>query len=196
METMQNTGRLVLFGVTFTIGATVVCLAALCDDLVQYYAGRQQLATAQRNVELLSKLNTEFDALLDQVRQDPNLVKRTAPATLGTWPQEPNTAHPTVHADELLTARQTLFMPDDAPEQTPALPPWLARCSQPFNRAGLFLSGAGLVLVAFVCFRPQAAASRLRSPGLVAQPGTPAIPEPPATEAPGLGCAPDEEPRG
>ena len=152
---MQNTVRLVLFGVLFTVGATVVCVVALADDLVQYYGTRQQLVAAQRMVELLEKLNADYEALLDQVRQDPNLIKRIAPATLGTQPQEPNTAHPTVRLEELMAARQTLFVADPASEEPPPLPLWLARCTQSGPRWGLFLSGAGLVVVAFVFFGPQ-----------------------------------------
>jgi len=152
---MQTTSRLVLFGVLFIIGATVVGVAALADDLILYYSHKQQLATAQRIVELLEKLNTDYDALLNQVQHDPNMLKRIAPATLGTSPQEPNTAHPAARIEELLAARQTLFVAAPPAEEPSMVPPWLVRCSRPGHRFGLFLSGAGLVVVAFICFGPQ-----------------------------------------
>jgi len=152
---MQNTVRLALFGVFFAIGATVVCLAALCDDLVQYYIAKQRLAAARQRVYLLERLNADYEALLDLVQQDPNMIKRTAPATLGTWPQEPNTAYPAVRLEELLAARQTMFVAEQPKEEPPIVPEWLAGCSRPGRRWGLFLSGAGLVVVAFICFGPQ-----------------------------------------
>jgi hypothetical protein len=155
METKQSTIRKVLFAVFFTVGATVACLAALAGDLMEYYSSKQQLVWTQRRVELLEQLNADYEALLDQVHQDPNLVKRTAPAILGTWPQEPNTAHPAARPEELLAAQQTLFVAEQPREERPAVPEWVVRCNRPAYRWALFLSGAGLVAVAFICFGPQ-----------------------------------------
>ena len=179
------------------MGATVVCIAALCDDLVQYYSDRQRLAEARQMVDLLEKLNADYDALLAQVQRDPELIRRIAPATLGTWPQDANTAHPDVRLEELMAARQALSVADEAPEEPPMLPEWLARCSQPAHRLGLFLCGAGLVMVAFVYFRPQASpteASRCAGPKDSSDaPKAGPLEEP---EVPGPSDAPDEEPRG
>ena len=155
MEMKQSTIRQVLFGAFFVVGATVACLAALAGDLIEYYTSKQQLVSAQRRVELLEQLNADYEALLDQVRQDPNLVKRTAPAILGTWPREPNTAHPAARPEELLAAQQTLFVAEQPREEPTAVPAWVVRCNRPGYRWALFLSGAGLVAVAFVCFGPE-----------------------------------------
>ena len=155
MDMKQSTIRRVLFGAFFVAGATVACLAALAGDLMVYYTSKQQLVSAQRRVELLEQLNADYEALLDQVRQDPNLVKRTAPAVLGTRPQEPNTAHPAARPEELLAAQQTLFVAEQPREEPLAVPDWVVRCNRPGYRWALFLSGAGLVAVAFVCFGPE-----------------------------------------
>jgi hypothetical protein len=194
---MQNTVRLVLFAVVLTLGATVVCIAALCDDLVQYYADRQRLAEARQLVDLLEKLNADYDALLTQVQHDPDLLKRIAPATLGTSPQDANTVHPDVRLEELMAARQALSVADEAPERPPLLPDWLARCSQPAQRLGLFLCGAGLVLVAFVYFRPQPCPpSSSRGTGTKDSSDAPKVGPLEDPETPSPSVAPDEEPRG
>jgi hypothetical protein len=191
---MQNTVRLLLFAGILTLGATVVCISALCDDLVQYYADRQRLVEARKMVDLLEKLNADYDALLQQIRQDPNLIRRIAPAMLGTAPQDANTAHPEVRIEELLAARQALAVADDVPQDSPSLPDWLTRCSQPLQRLVLCLCGAGLVMVAFVYFKPQV------------RTGRPIGPRPPSgasedrrleePEPTGPSATPDEEPRG
>jgi len=155
METKQSAIRQVLFGVFFTLGAAVVCLAALIGDVMQYYSSRQQLVWVQRRVELLEKLNSDYEALLDRMQEDPNLVKRTAPVILGIRPQEPDTAYPTAWPEELLAAQQALFVADEPPQGPPAMPGWLVRCSQTGTRRALFWSGAGMVVVAFICFGPQ-----------------------------------------
>jgi hypothetical protein len=194
IEAMQNTVRLLLFAGILTLGATVVCIAALSDDLVQYYADRQRLVEARKMVDLLEKLNADYDALLEQIRQDPNLIRRIASATLGTPPQDANTANPEVRLEELLAARQSLSVTDDVPEEPPSLPDWLTRCSQPLHRLALFLCGAGLVMVAFVYFKPQGQTARPIGP----RPPSGAsedrrLDEPEATDP---SATPDEEPRG
>ena len=196
METMQNAVRCIGFTVFFTVGATVVCMAALCDDLVRYCSHKQQLTVAQHTVELLERLNADYSTLLDKVHQDPNMLRRIAPATLGTWPQEPNTAYPTVRIEELLAARQTLCVTENPPEEPMVIPEWLARCSQPGRRWGLFLAGAALVVVAFACFRPQDPIARAgRCSVQAGSSETPTLPSEQA-ETTSPSYIPEEEPRG
>ena len=192
---MQNAVRLLLFAGILTLGATVVCIAALSDDLIRYYADRQRLVEARKMVDLLEKLNAEYDALLEQIRQDPNLIRRLGTATLGTPPQDANTAHPEVRLEELLAARQALSMGDDAPEELPSLPDWLTRCGQPLHRLALFLCGGGLVMVAFIYFRPQVGSAG-RQAGLRPPSGASEARKLEEPETTGPSVAPDEEPRG
>jgi hypothetical protein len=195
IKAMQNTVRLLLFAGILTLGATVVCIAALSDDLIQYYADRQRLVEARKMVDLLEKLNADYDALLEQIRQDPNLIRRLGTATLGTPPQDANTAHPEVRLEELLAARQALSVADDVPEEPPSLPDWLTRCSHPLHRLAMFLCGGGLVMVAFVYFRPQVGSAG-RQAGLRPPSGASEARKLEEPETTGPSVAPDEEPRG
>jgi hypothetical protein len=144
------------FAVFFSIGAAALGVAVLCDDFVQYCRNRQLLREAELSLQHLESLNLDYDALLQQLEQDPDLLKRIAPVTLGTQPADPNTAYPKARAQELAGARRALM---EQAEQEPArleLPVWLQRCSEPAKRMILFIAGASLILISLVCFTADA----------------------------------------
>ena len=93
---MQSQGivHFLLFVVFFSIGAAALVGAVLCNDLIQYCQNRQLVKEAEHSLERLDSLNKEYDALLEQLENDPNLLKRIAPATLGTQPEDPNAISP------------------------------------------------------------------------------------------------------
>jgi hypothetical protein len=154
---MQSQGVLhfLLFVVFFSVGAATLGGAVLCDDLIVYCRNRQLVKEAEQSLERLDALNSEYDALLGELEKDPNLLKRIAPATLGTAPEDPNAIYPKAKAHELSVARKALL--DQAGQDTPAsvVPPWLERCSEPSRKLGLFVAGAGLVLISLVFFIPK-----------------------------------------
>lgn len=127
-------------------------LAFLTDDLVRYYNRKAQLAYAQQMADWLEQLNNEYQLLIGQLQQDPNILKRVAPAVLGIWPSEPNTAYPQASPQDLLAARQTFLLRRPVPQGPVELPPWLQRCQRPIHRWAIIVLGAGLVLVSFVWF--------------------------------------------
>jgi hypothetical protein len=143
---------LVLF---FSIGAAALGVAVLSDDFVQYCRNRQLVRDAELSLERLQSLNAEYDALLQQLDQDPDLVKRIAPVTLGTPRTDPNTAYPKARAQELAVARKALVEQSEQDPPAPDLPMWLQRCSQPAKRMILFISGASLILISLVCFTTE-----------------------------------------
>ncbi len=154
---MQRQGvfHFLLFVVFFSVGAAALGIAVLCDDLIVYCRNQKIVQDANQLVERLTSLNSEYDALLAQLDKDPNLLRRIAPATLGTEPEDPNAIYPTVKANELSLARKALIA--QAGEEAPpaAVPPWLERCSAPQRKLGLFVAGAGLVLISLVFFTPK-----------------------------------------
>ena len=79
------------------------------------------------------------------------------PVTLGTEPNDPNTVYPKARAGELAIARKALVAQAEQEPAGPEIPIWLQRCSDPPKRIALFIAGAGLVLIALVCFTPGAA---------------------------------------
>ena len=69
----QKVIRAILFVVFFSIGATTLTGAILCDDLLAYYQNKQILKTSRADADKLESLNTDYDVLLKQLHQDPNL---------------------------------------------------------------------------------------------------------------------------
>ena len=154
---MQSQGviHFFFFLVFFSIGAAALGGAVLCDDLILYCQNRQLVKEVERSLERLDSLNGEYDALLAQLENDPNLLKRIAPVTLGTEPEDPNAIYPKARARELALARKALVeQAGEAPAEE-AVPRWLQRCSEPSRKLGLFVAGAGLVLISLVFFTPK-----------------------------------------
>jgi hypothetical protein len=151
----QGIFHLFFFVVFFSMGAAALGAAVLCDDFVRYCRNKHLVKEAQLSVQRLKSLNADYDGLLEQLEQNPDLLKRIAPVTLGTELNDPNTVYPKARAQELGVARKALTAPAD-PEQTEApVPAWLQRCSEPTKRIVLFIAGAGLVLISLVSFTPQ-----------------------------------------
>jgi len=146
----------VLFFMFFGIGAASLSSSILCDDLIKYYQNKQLLRTSQKSLERLESLNMDYDALLKRLKEDPNLiVERLAPATFGTEPEDPNIVYPRASSRQLAAARKALIEESNRKSADVAMPRWLRRCCEPRNRILLFTSGVVLVLISFVCFRPQ-----------------------------------------
>ena len=156
---MQRQGilHLFFFVVFFSIGAAALGGAVLCDDFVQYCRNKSFLQEAEASLKQLESLNAEYDALLDELEKDPALLQRIVPVTLGTEPNDPNTVYPKARAGELAIARKALVAQAEQEPAGPEIPIWLQRCSDPPKRIALFIAGAGLVLIALVCFTPGAA---------------------------------------
>ena len=150
----RNAIRLILFVIFFSIGAASLGVSILCDDLVQYYRNRQLLKVTQQSLNRLESLNTDYDVLLEQMEKDPNFVKRLAPATLGTEPEDTNAVYPRATPEQLAAARKALMEDPNDQSAGPMLPEWLTRCSEPRRRMTLFVAGSVLILISFTCFTP------------------------------------------
>jgi hypothetical protein len=151
---MQRQGILyiLLFVVFFSIGAAALGAAVLCDDFIQYCRNKSLLQEGETSIKRLESLNAEYDALLQELEKDPNLLQRIVPVTLGTEPNDPNTAYPKARSGELAIARKALLAQAEEEPAVPTIPVWLQRCSEPPKRITLFIAGASLVLISMVCF--------------------------------------------
>jgi hypothetical protein len=127
--------RAFFFMVFFGIGAAAVGITILSEDLVEYYSNRH-LANSARELE-----------------QDPNHIKRIAPAVIGAEYQDANAVYPEATARQLAAARKALEDPNEETSE-PTIPTWLSRCTEPRKRTALFFSGVALILISFVCFKP------------------------------------------
>lgn len=149
---MQNAIRLVGFTVLFGVGMSALAISILCDDLTVYYKNKQDLILAEHELDNLRVLIATHDSLLTQLENDPNMLKRIAPAVLGTVEEDPNVIYPGADVDEYITAKLALREHNNTEPEIPPMPTWLTRCRDPRRRAGLFFSGAILVLISFTCF--------------------------------------------
>lgn len=154
--------RTFFFILFFSIGAASLGVSVLCEDLIQYYQNRLSAQAAEESLEKLKSLNIDYDVLLKSIlEEDPNLVKRIAPAALGNVQQDSNTVYPRATAEQLAAARRALTEPNksagghlSAENPEPAIPKWLSRCSKPAKRMAIFFSGIVLILISFLCFGP------------------------------------------
>jgi len=154
----QNIIRTLLFIVFFSIGTAAMAASVLCDDLVRYYCSRHYRNQAERLTSKLKALNDDYYAVLIRMEDDPNLIKRLAPAALGAEPTDANTIFPRATPQELAEAKKALAKIAAAEPNEPAMPVWLERCREPKHRIYLFAAGAALILVSFACF------GRLKTP--------------------------------
>ena len=148
--------HLFFFVVFFSVGAAALGGAVLCDDFIQYCRNKGMVREAEASLKRLESLNGEYDALLQELEKDPDLLKRIVPVTLGTEPNDPNTVYPKARASQLAVAQKALVEETEQEPLAPAIPAWLARCSDPPKRIALFIAGASLVLISLVCFTPGA----------------------------------------
>jgi len=154
---MQGFLHLLFFVAFFSIGAAALGGAVLCDDLIQYWRNQHLVEEAEASLHQLESLNAEYDALLERLENDPNLVKRIAPVTLGTQRTDPNAIYPKARAKELAVARKALLEKTDDQAAEASIPRWLQRSSDPAKRLILFIAGAGLIVISLVCFTPDPA---------------------------------------
>ena len=146
--------RDILFIVFFTIGATALCGSILSRELVKYLENTQLLQESIASVEKLESLISDYEELLKQRQDDPNLIKRIISVTMGVDINEPNTVYPKLAANELQAARIAIAKQQKEIEKEKTIPEFLLRCNEPTKRIGLFLAGASLVLISFICFSP------------------------------------------
>ncbi|MDD5326565.1 MAG: hypothetical protein PHY02_01980 [Phycisphaerae bacterium] len=150
----QNILRMILFVIFFSIGTAALAGAVLYDDLLEYYRSKQLLASAEEALGKLESLNTDYDALLKQLGENPGLVERIAPAALGIEPNDANTIYPEVTAEQLDAARKVLAKDLERQQSGAELPEWIVRCSEPSRRIILFSAGGLLILTSLICFGP------------------------------------------
>lgn len=147
---MHSVIRIVAFFITFGVGAGTLTLSVLCDDLIAYFSNKQLLTHEREKLASVQEKVEVYDALLTNVKEDPDVVERIAPAVLGLESDDPNTAYPLTGIQELAVATQMLQEDKETPSSP--MPPWLVRCGEYRRRLALFLLGGVLVLIAFACF--------------------------------------------
>ena len=151
---MQGVFRFVVFCIFFAFGLSSLGLSIICGDLVSYYSYKGLLTASQTNIDKLKSLNDDYDALLSQLQQDPNLFNRIARVTFGTEPGDDQTISPRARPEELSAARSALAKKIAESADESRLPKWLLRIKQPQRRVALFLAGSVLIIISIIFFGP------------------------------------------
>jgi len=141
-----------LFVLFFSVGSAALSLSMLSGELLRYYERIGTLKTEQQYTSQLKSLIADYEAIFQHEKDDPNFVKRIAPAALGIKPDDEDTVYPRVTAELLAAADEVLKAVPSKQSDKQIVPVWVARCSEPSRRIVLFLSGAFLVLVSFIWF--------------------------------------------
>ena len=148
----QDVIRALFFVIFFGIGAAAFGAAILSDELIRHYQNKKILTAAQEQLEKLKTLNADYDALLERLESDPELLRRIAPIVLGTEAPDPNAVYPAVSPEQLEAVRKALKAASAGEEAV--IPRWLERAGEPRKRLMLLAAGVFLILISFVCFGP------------------------------------------
>lgn len=151
MHKAENIFRLFLFMVCSAAGILSITLSVLGPEWKSLYELKAAVIQTRQNNEKIEDIIEDHQILISQINADANILKRIAPLTLGTVPQESNQPVAKITQETLGKARAVL-------EQKPQIfdygqvPQWLERCTSRYGRITLFTAGSGLVVVSFVCF--------------------------------------------
>jgi len=160
MQKLAMTTRFVLFGVFFLAGGGAIVLSILADpELKEYYQSRAALAQIQRQNDKILHLTGQYEALISRIESEPNMLDRLIPLTFGHKPHAADTAFPQVQNQGLQTETEKLLKQIENTPPVEPIPTWFARILEPKIRRGLFLSGAGLVLITCIFFGTNKSAS-------------------------------------
>ena len=144
--------RYVLFCLFFAVGAGAVALSILADEMRDYCEGRNLLEKTSADNEDIEFLTIEYEAQIDEIRNDPNILGRLRRVTLGREPSAEDTAFPRASQELLSEAGAAVLADLRTSRPAREIPKWVKRSSEPNVRRSLFFAGAGLVLVTFIFF--------------------------------------------
>ena len=144
--------RTVFFCLFVGAGLAALTVSILANELLELYQYRVELQKNEEVNRRLQKLSAEYQAIIEQIENDPNILARLAGVGLGTEPDSIDTAYPQVPEHTRLTAEKILLEQRQSGTDEPAPPPWLLRCNEPLARTIMFLCSAGLIIVSFICF--------------------------------------------
>jgi hypothetical protein len=135
------------------VGAGLAALTAsiLTDELLELYLYKLEIKKNEKTNQRLQKLTAEYESVLKQIADDPNILARLAGVGLGAEPNSVDTAYPKVPEHTRLAAEKIL-RGQQSDIEAPSPPAWLTRCNKPLPRMIIFFCSVGLIIVSFICF--------------------------------------------
>lgn len=153
MQKLEEISRLFFFMVFSAAGVCAVALAVLSPEWKNLYHLKAAVRQTEQDNQKIEEIIRDHQILAAQINADTNILKRIAPVTLGVEPCEPNQPAVRITAGTLSRAKAILEQHEPQEDSDDSeVPKWLQRCAAVENRIMLFVAGAGLVVVSFVCF--------------------------------------------
>jgi hypothetical protein len=144
--------RFVLFCIFFSVGAGAIALSILAEEIETYFANRRTYAQTLEANERIKKLIAEYEAQIEQIEKDPEILKKLERITFGAVEGEEGSEHPRAAVEQLAAARAALLEEIEGKKEESAIDRWIGRIAEPKGRMRLFFAGAGLVLITFMFF--------------------------------------------
>lgn len=145
--------RFFLFCLFFLPGMAAIVLSIIAEpELANYYKSRHMLWEIEHQNKKIQALTEQYQAQIELVESEPNILARFAPQTFGTEPKAPDTVFPKSQNDKLKAETEHILSQMQNITVVDPIPHWLSRILQPRIRRGLFGAGAGLVLITFIFF--------------------------------------------
>ena len=144
--------RAVFFSIFAAVGILAVSLAVLGPEWKNLYKIKAAAAISEQNNTKITRLLADHQELISLINTDPNVLRRLAAVELGRDVNEPNAIAAQITADFLSQAKVVVDEMENPDIAVPQAPYWLIRATLSSSRVVLFASGAGLILVSFVCF--------------------------------------------
>ena len=145
--------RYLFFCIFFVLGASAIALSILSDEITQNYKNAANLKLIEENSQEIERLLKAYDLQLEQVKNDPEILEKLSERILGTeYDGEIVGADPASTRQERRIATEILNRNSDPNEPVPMLRTYAKRATKKHVKQGLFLSGSGLILVAFTFF--------------------------------------------
>jgi hypothetical protein len=144
--------RAAFFSLFAAVGLLAVSLAVLGPEWKNLYRIKAAAALSEQNNTKITRLLADHQELINLINTDPNVLRRLAEVELGQDVNDPNAIAAKITADYLSQAKLVVDGVENPDIAVPQAPHWLIRATLSSSRIVLFASGAGLVLVSFVCF--------------------------------------------
>ena len=144
--------RVLLFIIFSCLGIAAISLSMLTQEWIDLYTINSKLRKVEQINRKIEVLNQDHQTLMDEIHNDPNMLKRLDTIVLGAEPADSNFPVPDITEQQLQKVKAVLAETDLQEEPDIAPPRWLQRCGKSRSRLILFIAGAGLILVSFACF--------------------------------------------
>ena len=144
--------RYLFFCIFFVLGASAIALSILSDEIVENYENIDNLKLTEENSQKLERLIKAYDLQLEQVKNDPEVLERLSKRILGAESEDDGGAEIMATQEELRIATEILKGPSDPNEAVGAIRVYAERATEKPVKQGLFFSGSGLILIAFIFF--------------------------------------------